>query len=245
MKKRFATHNLNLNKPQSDCSESEDSSHQLTQQHHHYNHQQNNQRTEDQSPLSSPTLLSNKFPLYGANIPIQPVTPLKVIEVKSPLARQMSIQSWTSIGSKILGSNLSLSDDVPEESSMKAMLALEDLRGEPQSNRLTRGLRNLRYLPQNVKRSLGSKSRTLDSLDDESENESSYSSSWSIGGSESTRSSSILDLQQSMRKKKFKHRKSNGEGMAAMLIRSVHASGLPLDIVKVFFTFFQIQSLFK
>ena len=220
----------------SDCSESEGGSPRLPSRHHyHHHHHHSNSTTalNNISPVSSPTVLSTKFPLYGENIPLQPVTPLKVVECKNPLIRQPSIQSYTNVNLRrnplVTGSNLSLSDDVIDELSLRQMMALEDMRGEPQGNRFSRGLRNLRYLPQNVKRSLKS------SVDDESDLESAYSSTWSVCGSDTTslRSMSIVDLQQNIRRKKFTHRKTTSDGMAAMLIRSVHSGGLPLDIVKV------------
>lgn len=214
-----------LNKPQhpSDCSES-DSSPRLPIRQSHFN------RSIEISSLTSPTTLGNKFPLYGENVPAQPKTPLHFVEVKA-IPRQVSVQSYSSHHTRnnplFSGSSLSLSDDVMDESSLRMMLALEDMRGESQGNRLTRGLRNLRHLPQRVLRS-----RNVDSLDEESDldNVSIHSSTWSIVTADTT---SIAEVHAgSLRRKKFR-KKTQGEGMAAMLIRSVHVSGLPLDIVKV------------
>ncbi|OXU23143.1 hypothetical protein TSAR_015077 [Trichomalopsis sarcophagae] len=241
------------NKAQSsDYSESDGSPRLPPHQHHPFHHssssnailmtsnQNTNANNSSNNSSTSPTQLGSKFPMYTEHTT---PTPLKYVECKPPLTRQMSIQSTTSqMGRRnplVSGSTLSLADDIIDESSLRNMLALEDMRGEPQGNRFSRGLRNLRYLPQSVltRKNLGTlrPKGTLDSLDEpESDLESTYSSTWSICGSDtaSIRSSSLLDLQQSMKKKKFTHRKNTGEGMAAMLIRSVHAGGLPLDIVK-------------
>ncbi|XP_023314150.1 uncharacterized protein LOC106652114 isoform X2 [Trichogramma pretiosum] len=177
----------------------------------------------------------------------EPVTPLKLVEVKTPsplsFTRQMSIQSTTSIGSRIRVPNTTSSsvapDDLMDESSMRSMMALEDMRGEPQGNRFTRGLRNLRYVGQNVlyRKSFNNSVRSRDSLDEEScsDLDSIHSSNWSIIGSDSTEVTPSQQQQQQRigpRRKRFR-RKQAGEGMmAAMLIRSVHATVLPLDSVK-------------
>jgi hypothetical protein len=239
---------LKSNKLQSpDCSETEDSPRLLPYQNYHpYHHNHyaiSNSNTslsnanQNNYPTSSSTVLSSKFPLYGDNVPLQPTTPLKLMESKQVMGRQSSIQSWSSIGSRRgpqIGSNLSLADDVIDESSIRAMLALEDMRGEPIGNRFSRSFKNLRYLPQNVLARRGLlKTKMTDSLDEESDLESTYSSTWSVCGSDSAKSSSIMDLRKSMKKKKFRHRKATGEGIAAMLIRSVHAGGPLLDSVKV------------
>ncbi|XP_014215544.1 uncharacterized protein LOC106644517 [Copidosoma floridanum] len=218
--------------PSSDCSESESSPrlpprhphHPQHHHHHHYNHHHNHHHSSNLAPVNNnnngngttapQTILGNKFPLYGDNVPLQPITPLKLVEAKSIPPRQPSVQSWTS-SRRNLDSSLSLADDFLE------------LEIQPQAvGRFSRGFRNLKHL---AKRG---RSKT-DSLDEESDLESSWSSTWSIG-SDSARSSSMSDFQlTSMRKKRFTHRKQTGESMAAMLIRSVHVGGgLPLDIVK-------------
>ncbi|XP_063980326.1 uncharacterized protein LOC135164172 isoform X2 [Diachasmimorpha longicaudata] len=142
------------------------------------------------------------------------------------LRRHMSLQSsplgrLTKLGAL---STQSLSDELISESSLKAMLALEDMRGE-RTSAFSRGLKNLRYLP---KRMIQMKSKISDSVDEESD-DSTYSSTWSVAGSDSTRSS-FSELRRSLKKKKFTHKKNQPDGVAAMLIRSVHA-GFTLDSV--------------
>ena len=220
---------LQYYKYKSDQSESEDTPHQLP--HNYCNpHQQ-----QQQSPTSSPTLLSNRFPL---NIDKAKGTPLKLVKTKSPLKRQMSIQSYTSAVSRFRGSNLSLAADDSIDETMRNMLALEDMRGEPQGNRFSRGLRNLRSVGQNVlaKRNISGSLRSKDSVDEESSDldlDSLHSSSWSIVGSDSADIPQKRRTKIGLRRKKFR-RKAASEGMmATMLIRSVHTGILPLDSVKV------------
>ena len=195
------------------------------------------------TPNSSPTNIhtthvSHKFPGYGKMTakhpkPIMRVTDYRTLEQSRDSVRQIPLSSYSpSFNSRKVGSSLSLSDDIIDEASMRNLLALEDLRGEPGRNRFSRGLRNLKYLQQNVlsKKVTHLKSKMSDSFDEESDADSTYSSSWSIGGSESSRSS-VLDLRQNIRKKSFSRSKSSNEGMVALLIKSVHV-GFPLDSVK-------------
>ncbi|XP_015108947.1 uncharacterized protein LOC107035843 isoform X2 [Diachasma alloeum] len=144
------------------------------------------------------------------------------------LKRQMSLQSSPLGRLKKSGalSTQSLSDELISESSLRTMLALEDMRGE-RTSAFSRGLKNLRYLP---KKMIQMKSKISDSVDEESDDSTYYSSTWSVAGSDSTRSS-FSELRQSMRKKKFTHKRNQPDGgIAALLIRSVHA-GFPLDSV--------------
>ncbi|XP_012277373.1 uncharacterized protein LOC105698056 isoform X2 [Orussus abietinus] len=180
--------------------------------------------------------VSKRFPGYGKGIPKHSRSVMKVSQYRSvgsnqENVRQLSLQSY-SYSSHVWKSgplNKLQSDDLTDNMSVKSMLALEDMRGEPTGNRFSRGLKNLRNLPQTV---LSKKSTQLKfkTSDEESDLDSIYSSAWSIVGSDSTRSS-MIDLHQSEKKKKFSHKRSVGEGMAALLIRSVHA-GLPLDSVR-------------
>ena len=196
------------------------------------------------TPNASPTNMhtthmSHKFPSYGRTTPkhsktIMKVTDYRNFEQSKNAVRQLPSSPY-SLGfnsRKSGGSSLSLSDDVINESSMRNLLALEDLRCEPGRNRFSRGLRNFKYLQQNVlsRRVSQLKMKASDSLDEESDVDSTYSSTWSICGSDSTRSS-VLDLRQNIKRKSFSRSKSSNEGMAALLIKSVHA-GFPLDSVK-------------
>ncbi|XP_024947797.1 uncharacterized protein LOC107274679 isoform X2 [Cephus cinctus] len=196
------------------------------------------------SPVSSSvnlavTQVSSKFPGYGKLLPKHSRHIMRVTQYRSPgfnkdKTRQMSLQSNILYSKKDRsnGSTLSLSDDVIDDTSVRSMLALEDMRGEPTGNRFSRGLKNLRYLPQNVlsKKMTQIKVKISDSFDEESDLDSTYSSTWSIGGSDSAKSS-IMDLHPSGKKKKLTHKRSTGEGIASLLIRSIH-SGLPLDSVR-------------
>ncbi|XP_033213483.1 uncharacterized protein LOC117170664 [Belonocnema kinseyi] len=196
------------------------------------------------SPNTSPTNMhtthvSHKFPGYGRTTPkhckaIMRVTDYRNLEQNKDSVRPLP-HSPCSLGfnsRKAGGSSFSLSDDVIDESSMRNLLASEDLRCEPGRNRFSRGLRNLKYLQQNVLARRVSQFRTKasDSLDEESDVDSTYSSTWSVYGSDSARSS-VLDLRQNIKRKSFSRAKSSNEGMVALLIKSVHA-GFPLDSVK-------------
>lgn len=142
----------------------------------------------------------------------------------------MSLQSFNS-ARKPIGSTLSLSDDLLNDESVRSMLALEDVRGEPYGNRFSRGLRNLKSLPQGMfARGVAHiRARLTESIDDESDLDN-YSSSWSITtGSDSARSS-IVELE-TRRKKRSMRKKASGEGVASLLIRSMHSGGPILDIV--------------
>lgn len=189
------------------------------------------------SPTSlQPTLVSNRFPRQDRASSKR--HDVRVSEYRAPslILRQHSLQH-SPIGSNSMrkgaASSLSIGDDLISESSLMNMLALEDMRGEPASNPFSRGLKNFRYLHKNIlpRRVAEIKSKITDSFDDESDQESAYSSTWSLAGSESNRSPSIADLRQSIRRKKFTHKKNSKDGIAAMLIRSVH-SGFPLDSVR-------------
>lgn len=172
------------------------------------------------------TKIGNKFPRYDrTKKSVRPIVRLSEYGSNS-MRRQMSLQHSPRTNLKKVNamSTQSLSDNLICESSLKAMLALEDMRGE-RTSAFSRGLKNLKYLP---KRMIQMKTKISDSFDDESDQDSIYSSTWSIGGSDSTRSS-INDPIQSLRKKKFTHKKNEG-GIAALLIRSVHAN-FPLDSV--------------
>ncbi|XP_044009971.1 uncharacterized protein LOC122853535 [Aphidius gifuensis] len=172
------------------------------------------------------TKIGNKFPRYDrTKKSVRPIVRLSEYGSNS-MRRQMSLQHSPRTNLKKVSamSTQSLSDNLICESSLKTMLALEDMRGE-RTSAFSRGLKNLKYLP---KRMIQMKTKISDSFDDESDQDSIYSSTWSIGGSDSTRSS-INDPIQSLRKKKFTHKKNEG-GIAALLIRSVHAN-FPLDSV--------------
>lgn len=175
------------------------------------------------------TQVGTRFPKFEKNSKHQRPT-MRVTEYKANCmkTRQLSLQhSPTTNIRKTGGSSLSLSDDIICESSLRSLLALEDMRGE-RTSAFSRGLKNLKHLP---KRVIQIKSKFSDSFDDESDQDSTYSSTWSVVGSDSTRSS-IADLRQSIRRKKFTHKKIAQEsGIAALLIRSVH-TGFPLDSVR-------------
>lgn len=196
------------------------------------------------TPNASPTNMhtthvSHKFPGYGRTTPkhskaIMRVTDYRNLEQNKDSVRPLP-HSPCSLGfnsRKAGGSSFPLSDDVIDESSMRNLLALEDLRCEPGRSRFSRGLRNLKYLQQNVLSRRVSQLRTKasDSFDEESDVDSTYSSTWSVYGSDSARSS-VLDLRQNIKRKSFSRSKSANEGMVALLIKSVHA-GFPLDSVK-------------
>ncbi|XP_011298320.1 uncharacterized protein [Fopius arisanus] len=183
------------------------------------------------SPLSrSPTSLETtkigkSFPKHDWNK--RPRIAMRITDYKSTeVKRQMSLQCSPLENLRKSGalSTHSLSDELIRESSLRTMLALEDMRGE-RTSAFSRGLKNLRYLP---KKMIQMKSKISDSFDEESD-DSTYSSTWSVAGSDTTRSS-FSELRQSIRRKKFTHKKNQSEGIAAMLIKSVHA-GFPLDCV--------------
>lgn len=195
------------------------------------------------SPINiHPTTVSQRFPKCEKSPKHQRRATVRLAEYRATAlrARQFSLQSGSCSAPsgagpmrKGIGSSLSLAEDLISESSLKNMLALEDMRGEPASNPFSRGFKNFRYLHQNIlpKRVAHIKSKLADSFDDESDPDSSYSSTWSLAGSESNRSS-IVDLRQSIRRKKLTHKKGHpSDGIAALLIRSVH-TGFPLDSVK-------------
>lgn len=195
------------------------------------------------TPNNSPTniymtLINPKFPYYGRAPVKNPKTLMKVIDCRNQFKDSSSLRPFPSpsnvTGKKMIETNLSFSDDIIDESSIRNLLALEDLRGESGGNRFSRSLKNLKYLQQNVlsKRVNQFRSRMSESFDEESDGDSISSSTWSIGGTDSTRSSA-LDLRKNTRNKTFSRSKSANDGMVALLIKSVHV-GFPasLDIVK-------------
>lgn len=184
------------------------------------------------------TRVSSKFPGYGKSLkkrskPLIVVPNYRSAGASAKMLRQMyqhPSQSGYNLRNSI-DSNLSLcEEEANEELSLRSILAQEDMRGEAAGNRFSRGLKNLRYLPQNMltKRVNQLKARFSDSLDEESDLDSTFSSTWSIS-SESVKSS-ISDLYSLGRNKKSAGKRSQSDGIAALLIRSVHA-GLALDSV--------------
>ncbi|XP_048513656.1 uncharacterized protein LOC105693991 isoform X2 [Athalia rosae] len=182
------------------------------------------------------TRVSTKFPGYGKNLKKRPKPMVVVPNYRSAgssikMLRQMSQQPSYGNFRRSFDSSLSLSEDHADEMSLRSILAQEDMRGEATGNRFSRGLKNLRYLPQNMlsKRVNQIRARFSDTYDDqESDLDSSFSSAWSLS-SESVRSS-ISDLYSLGRNKKNTHKRNSSDGIAALLIRSVHA-GLALDSV--------------
>lgn len=192
------------------------------------------------SSLLQTTRVSGKFPGTGKNLKKRSRPMIVVPNYRSAgssgrmfaqMSQQPNLATYNNFR-RSLDSNLSLSEDNADELSLRSILAQEDMRGEAAGNRFSRGLKNLRYLPQNMlsRRVNQFKARFSDSLDEESDLDSSFSSTWSLS-TESIRSS-ISDLYPLGRNKKSHgHKRNSSDGIAAMLIRSVHA-GLALDSVK-------------
>ncbi|XP_046752356.1 uncharacterized protein LOC124415097 isoform X2 [Diprion similis] len=182
------------------------------------------------------TKVSSKFPGYGKTLkkrskPLIVVPSYRSAGSSGKMLRNLSQQSSFNNLRRSFDSNISLPEDT-DELSLRSILAQEDMRGEIAGNRFSRGLKNLRYLPQSMlsKRVSQLRARFSDSFDeDQSDLDSTFSSTWSVS-SESVRSS-ISDLYSLGRNKKSSSKRNSSDGMAALLIRSVHA-GLALDSVK-------------
>ncbi|XP_046602005.1 uncharacterized protein LOC107220856 isoform X1 [Neodiprion lecontei] len=181
------------------------------------------------------TKVSSKFPGYGKTLkkrskPLIVVPSYRSAGSSGKMLRHLSQQSSYNNLRRSFDSNISLPEDA-DELSLRSILAQEDMRGEIAGNRFSRGLKNLRYLPQSMlsKRVSQLRARFSDSFEeDQSDLDSTFSSTWSVS-SESARSS-ISDLYSLGRNKKSSSKRNSSDGMAALLIRSVHA-GLALDSV--------------